>query len=176
MGNFYRFLLLSILLSLFVKNGSSFSASTKANMEATVRTYFQGVNQKNPAMIRSCFDETAFITDICGVNAAKRRVKASDLVQRCMDFVTAHPDCRVNFYYGPECGRTSDWVVVHWYETGNWTGTSCGIPPQNTPMTVEGQTRFHVDPQRMTIQELVVTRTFTEWEITLLEQTKPNYA
>jgi hypothetical protein len=31
-------------------------------------------------------------------------------------------------------------------------------------MAVEGQTRFRVDPERFEIKELVVTRTFTEWE------------
>jgi hypothetical protein len=35
-------------------------------------------------------------------------------------------------------------------------------------MAVEGQTRFRVDPVSLQIKELVVTRTFTEWETLLI--------
>ena len=69
---------------------------------------------------------------------------------------------------GPECGRSSDWVFAHWYETGTWSGTSCGVDPTHQPMAVEGQTRFRVDPVSLQIKELVVTRTFTEWETLLI--------
>jgi len=54
-------------------------------------------------------------------------------------------------------------VFAHWYETGTWSGESCGIPPQYTPLNVEGQTRFFVNDD-LKIADLVVTRTFTEWE------------
>ena len=87
-----------------------------------------------------------------------------------MDFLAAHPDCRVDFYYGPECGRNSNWVVAHWYETGTWSGTSCGLEPNHQPMAVEGQTRFLVHPESLQITQLVVTRTFTEWEKAFLEK------
>jgi len=112
-----------------------------------------------------------------------------------MEFVTAHPDCLVRFHYGPcaqrERERADDndsgsgsgndndgngsgndndgtWVVAHWYEIGNWSGDSCGIPAPDPPlaMAVEGQTRFRVveiggSPR---IERFVVTRTFTDWE------------
>ena len=156
-------------------------------MEATVRRYFQGVHNKDAAMIRSCFADTATIRDVCGLNAQERTVDADVLVERCMDFVTAHPDCAINFYYGPTCGRTpvssgdadkdnACWVVAHWYETGTWSGESCGIPPQHTPMACEGQTRFRVDPTEMKIVEFVVTRTFTEWEKAFQEKQQQQQA
>ena len=68
-----------------------------------------------------------------------------------------------NYTFRPECGRESSWVVAHWYETGTWTGESCGIKPTGAPMRVEGQTRFFVT-EDMKISDMVVTRTFTEWE------------
>jgi len=37
-------------------------------------------------------------------------------------------------------------------------------------MAVEGQTRFLVDTQSYKIKELVVTRTFTEWEEAFLKK------
>ena len=152
--------------------GDPISTDLALAMEATVLRYFEGVHTKDPAKIRSCFGETATIRDVCGINSSVRTVPASDLVDRCMDFVTAHPDCAIDFHYGPECGRTSSggWVVAHWYETGTWSGESCGIPPQHTPMAVEGQTRFRVDPSTLKIVEFVVTRTFTEWEMAFLEK------
>ena len=143
-------------------------------MEATVRRYFEGVHTKDPVKIKSCFGETATIRDVCGLNSSERTVPAQDLVDRCMDFVKAHPDCAIDFYYGPECGRTtsSGWVVAHWYETGTWSGESCGIAPRHIPMACEGQTRFLVDPADMKIKKFVVTRTFTEWEQALIEKQK----
>lgn len=71
-------------------------------MEETVRRYFQGVNDKDPEMIRSCFADEATLRDVCGINDSQRTVQAQDLVDRCMDFLTAHPDCVVKFHYGPE--------------------------------------------------------------------------
>ena len=168
---------------------SSTTRSVAEDMEATVRRYFNGVNEKDPDMIRSCFGETATIRDVCALNAADvdaigateaRTVEADVLVQRCMEFLKAHPDCLVRFHYGPECGRQGDWVVAHWYEVGTWMGTSEGIGPPDgkaLPMAVEGQTRFRVDPnQNFTIQEIVVTRTFTEWEKALLKKRKAEEA
>ncbi|EEC45391.1 predicted protein [Phaeodactylum tricornutum CCAP 1055/1] len=148
----------------------SWSSTSPNRMESLVRQYFEGVNQQDPEMIRRCFGETATIWDVCGINSSRRTVKAKDLVDRCMDFVTAHPDCVVKFHYGPECGRTSGWVVAHWYETGTWTGESCGLVPTNEHMAVEGQTRFLVDETELKIKEFVVTRTYTDWEKTLLEK------
>jgi len=165
---------------------------TCQRMEETVRRYFAGVNAKDPVMIRSCFGDTAIIRDVCGINDSQCTAKAQALVDRCMEFLAAHPDTSVAFHYvsdrarngdkpgklvsrhklvqGPECGRASDWVVAHWYETGTWSGTSCGIPPAFQPMSVEGQTRFLVNRNDWTIQEFVVTRTFTEWEKQVVAQ------
>jgi hypothetical protein len=167
------FITTASLLTIGVKAFSSSSfqkAETAQKMEAVVRRYFDGVNKKDPVQIRSCFDETATIRDVCGVSNTIRTVEAGALVDRCMEFVTAHPDCKVDFYYGPEKGRTSEWVVAHWFETGTWSGDSCGIPAVNKPMAVEGQTRFLVDRDALKITDMVVTRTFTEWEERLLEK------
>ena len=79
-----------------------------AKMEATVKRYFEGVNAKDPDMIRSCFEDIdatkkdptmATIRDVCALNTASRTVPVEDLVNRCMDFLTAHPDTVVDFYY-----------------------------------------------------------------------------
>jgi hypothetical protein len=88
-----------------------------------------------------------------------------------MDFLAAHPDTVVDFYYGPTCARSpeSNWVVAHWYETGTWSGASCGLEPTGKQMTVEGQTRFFVSNDNV-ITDMVVTRTFTEWEQTLMKK------
>jgi hypothetical protein len=163
------------LLTIGTRAFSSLSvqdAQTAQNMEAVVRRYFDGVNKQDPFQIRSCFGEMATIRDVCGVSntVAVQNVQASALVERRMEFVTAHPDTKVEFYYGPEKGRTSAWVVAHWFETGTWSGDSCGIPAANKPMAVEGQTRFLVDREALKITDMVVTRTFTEWEERLLEK------
>jgi hypothetical protein len=64
----------------------------------------------------------------------------------------------------PTCGRgNTRWVYAHWYEEGTWRGESLDIPPQNTPLKVEGQTRFLVGDD-LKISEMVVTRTFSDWE------------
>ena len=166
--------------------------SLEDELEATVLDYFQGVHDKNAARIRQCFDETCIIRDVCALtndhndNTNKnsqpipaKSMPADAMVQRCMEFVQAHPDVAVNFHIPPTCLRTTRqsedgtddkayWVFAHWYETGTWTGTSCGLTPSQQPMNCEGQTRFRLDPQTQKIQELVVTRTFTQWEKALL--------
>jgi hypothetical protein len=164
--------LLVVGTRVFSSSSTSFqNAQTAQNMEAVVRRYFDGVNKQDPVQIRSCFGETAIIRDVVsGVSNTARTVQASTLVERCMEFVTAHPDAKVHLYYGPEKGRTSAWVVAHWFETGTWSGDSGGIPAGNKPMAVEGQTRFLVDREALKITDLVVTRTFTEWEERLLEK------
>ncbi|CAB9502286.1 expressed unknown protein [Seminavis robusta] len=152
---------------------SAFSAPSAAAqataMEDVIRKYFDGVNKKDPEQIKSCFGDKATIRDVCGINDSKRDVVAQDLADRCMEFLTAHPDTKVNFHYGPECGRNSRWVVAHWYETGTWSGESCGLPPKNEPMQVEGQTRFYVN-EDLKIVDMVVTRTFTNWENAMLQK------
>jgi hypothetical protein len=154
------------------------NAQIAQQMEAVVRRYFDGVNNQDPVQIRSCFGETATIRDIYNgvshsdsmVGSTSSTLQAQALVDRRMEFVTAHPDAKVEFYYGPEKGRTSAWVVAHWFETGTWSGDSCGIPAPaaHKPMAVEGQTRFLVDREALKITAMVVTRTFTEWEERLL--------
>jgi hypothetical protein len=170
------FLTTASLMTVGARALSLFNNSNRhaQKMEAVVRRYFEGVNKKDPDQIRSCFGDSASIRDVCGVSYSNtaRTVEASALVDRCMEFVTAHPDVKVDFLYGPEKGRTSDWVVAHWYETGTWSGESCGIPAPatNRPMTVQGQTRFLVDRDILKITDIVVTRTFTEWEERMLEK------
>ncbi|GKY96236.1 hypothetical protein MPSEU_000583500 [Mayamaea pseudoterrestris] len=168
-----------------MSSSSTMDIAKLQQMEETVRRYFQGVNEKDPSMIASCFGDSAKIYDVCALRQDDQDKASSSngshgrgtlfpstaLVSRCMDFVAAHPDCCVNFYYGPECGRTAPhWVVAHWYETGTWSGSSCNLTPSHEPMAVEGQTRFLVNPETLHIEELVVTRTFTEWEKALLLQ------
>ena len=166
----FRLLALSFVCCGWV---SAFSTPTRDTnrMEAVVHQYFEGVNQKDPQLIRDCFDDITILWDVCSLRASfQRKVNSDDMVERCMDFVKAHPDCLVQFHYGPECGQRSDWVVAHWYETGTWSGDSCGISATNRPMVVEGQTRFLVDTESYKIKELVVTRTFTEWEEALMKK------
>lgn len=140
---------------------------TPAQRENVVRKYFDGVNNKDRDQIASCFSETAKITDVCSIiNASQTTVKPADLADRCMEFLAAHPDCVVDFHYGPKCGIDCNWVVAHWYETGHWTGDSRGIKATGKPMAVEGQTRFYVNDD-LKVTEFVVTRTFTEWEESL---------
>jgi len=146
--------------------------------EEVVRRYFDGVNKKDPVQLRSCFGDSATIRDVCGLDPTVRTVASELLVDRCMEFVTAHPDCLVQFHYGPNEERERNenrdqdgtWVVAHWYENGHWSQDSCGIEAPNPPlpMAVEGQTRFRVASQpgrdEPKIEEFVVTRTFAEWE------------
>lgn len=188
-------LLAAVALAVTISSTSAFSLSSSPRQMATrlsattepndsdtaaeevVRKYFDGVNRKDPEQLRSCFGETATIRDVCGLDATERTVQADVLVERCMEFVTAHPDCLVKFHYGPCEQRERDnmedgvWVVAHWYENGHWSEDSCGIqaPDPPLPMAVEGQTRFRVSPDpsdnnKPKIQQFVVTRTFTEWE------------
>jgi len=80
---------------------------------------------------------------------------------------------------GPECGRSSDWVVAHWFETDRHAaarGMSASrhndyeYAPLDFPITVEGQTRYRVCPETLKILEFVETRTFTAVESAFLEQ------
>eukprot|EP00531_Pseudo-nitzschia_arenysensis_P003698 CAMPEP_0116125236 /NCGR_PEP_ID=MMETSP0329-20121206/5703_1 /TAXON_ID=697910 /ORGANISM="Pseudo-nitzschia arenysensis, Strain B593" /LENGTH=501 /DNA_ID=CAMNT_0003619263 /DNA_START=166 /DNA_END=1671 /DNA_ORIENTATION=- len=163
--------------------GSTLANPSDTTAEQVVRRYFDGVNKKDPKQLRSCFGETATIRDVCGLDDTVRSVPSENLVDRCMEFVTAHPDCLVRFHYGPIEERKSDetsiddnengkWVVAHWYEVGHWSEDSCGIDAPNPPlpMAVEGQTRFRVVEDK--IQEFVVTRTFTEWENAMVTKRK----
>jgi hypothetical protein len=196
-------LLLTTTVSLLTIGARAFSASsassqtfqnaeTALKMEAVVRRYFDGVNNKDPVQIRSCFSEIATIRDVSTSGAVTNghlistdiiqsstgmvqiTAAVSALIERHMEFGTAHPDAKVEFSYGPEKGRTSPWVVAHWFQTGTWSGDSGGIPApaagaNRQPMAVEGQTRFLVDREALKITAMVVTRTFTEWEKLLLE-------
>jgi hypothetical protein len=82
------------------------SLATKVAMEETVRRYFMGVHERTlPRSVavsaRRRFGACSTNTDIS--------TKGSDLTDRCcMEFVLAHPDVKIDFHYGPECGRDSD--------------------------------------------------------------------
>lgn len=68
---------------------------TPEQREEVVFRYFDGVTRKNRDQIQSCFADEASITDICSLNASKRMVDSDLLADRCMEFLAAHPDCRV---------------------------------------------------------------------------------
>lgn len=71
----------------------------------------------------------------------------------------------------PTCGRgrNNNWVYAHWYEEGSWSGSSKGIEPDGSKLDVQGQTRFWVDDD-LKIKEIVITRTFSRWEESLLKR------
>ena len=81
--------------------GTTTANTSDTKAEEVVRRYFDGVNKKDPVQLRSCFGETATIRDVCGLDSSTRSVPSDNLVDRCMEFVTAHPDCLVRFHYGP---------------------------------------------------------------------------
>ncbi len=70
----------------------------------------------------------------------------------------------------PTCGRgrNNNWVHAHWYEEGTWSGNSQGIEADMSPLHVQGQTRFWVDDD-LKIREIVITRTFSRWEESLIK-------
>jgi len=147
--------------------------------ELVVRRYFEGVNETDFIKIRDCFATNAEselrIRDVCGINSNYRKVNVNDLVNRCREFLLAHPDCVVHFHYEPKLidNNNEKWVIAHWYETGTWSGKSCDIEPTFQPMACEGQTRFKINDDNL-IEELVVTRTFTDWEMLQQKQQTDN--
>jgi hypothetical protein len=139
--------------------------------EAVVRRYFEGVNKKDPKIMSSCFAEKVELRDMCGPsNGEPRMALSKDMADRCMEFLAAHPDCRVEFESPPICDRDGKWVWCHWVESGHWTGESRGVLPQNTVLDVGGHTRFllekHQDGSQKIVKQ-VVYRTFSEWEVSL---------
>lgn len=89
-----------IVLTLVVASAQALTLfGQKRRMESVVRKYFDGVNKKDAAQIQSCFGDEATICDVV-VSSTKKTVKSKILAERCMDFVTAHPDCLVEFHYG----------------------------------------------------------------------------
>lgn len=88
-----------------MKGGIGASAASPEQREEVVRRYFDGVNRKDSEQIKSCFADQASITDICSINASKRVVESDLLAQRCMEFLAAHPDCKV-------CNPNDDCVFV----------------------------------------------------------------
>lgn len=138
--------------------------------ETIVRRYFDGVNKKDQEMMASCFAEKVELRDMCGPSKGEPRYASSrDMADRCMEFLAAHPDCKVEFQHPPICDRDGKWVWCHWVESGHWTGESLGIAPQNTVLDVGGQTRFLLEQQQdngsLKIVKQVVYRTFSEWEL-----------
>ena len=59
-----------------------------------------------------------------------RTASASDMGDRVMEFVSAHPDSVVRFESEPRAERGSEgWVWAAWAETGTFCGESCGVKP-----------------------------------------------
>ena len=68
--------------------------------EQLVLRYFDGVNKKDREQISSCFPkEGARIRDVCGVSSMEKYVSQDVLADRCMDFLAAHPDTKVDFHF-----------------------------------------------------------------------------
>lgn len=89
-----------LVLAIVVASAHALSVvGQKSSMENVVRKYFDGVNKKDPVQIKSCFGEEATICDVV-VSNKKKTVQSQVLADRCMDFLTAHPDCKVDFHYG----------------------------------------------------------------------------
>lgn len=139
--------------------------------EKVVRRYFDGVNKTDPEMMASCFSEKVELRDMCGPSKGEpRHASSKGMADRCMEFLAAHPDCKVEFQHAPICDREGKWVWCHWVESGHWTGESLGIAPQNTVLDVGGHTRFLVERQQdgsLKIIKQVVYRTFCDWELSL---------
>jgi len=101
------FLALGIIFTTAIRYSNAFSLNspttsssttpTPEQREAIVRKYFDGVNKKDRDQIKSCFADEAEITDVCALNASKRLVDSNVLADRCMDFLKAHPDCKVGY-------------------------------------------------------------------------------
>ena len=141
--------------------------------EEVVARYFDGVNKKDPEMMSSCFAEKVELRDMCSptTKGEPRFASNNDMAVRCMEFLTAHPDCKVEFAEPPICDKDGKWVWCHWVESGHWTGESRGIKPGNTKLDVGGHTRFLLEKQECGNQKIVkqvVYRTFSEWELSLL--------
>mmetsp|Transcript_47417 Transcript_47417/g.143540 ORF Transcript_47417/g.143540 Transcript_47417/m.143540 type:complete len:422 (-) Transcript_47417:166-1431(-) len=139
--------------------------------EAVVRSYFDGVNKKDPNMMSSCFADKVELRDMCGPSKGKPRYASSkDMADRCMEFLAAHPDCKVEFEHPPMCDREGKWVWCHWVESGTWSGQSLGVTPNNTLLDVGGHTRFLLETQEDGSQKIikqVVYRTLSEWELSI---------
>jgi hypothetical protein len=175
----------NLIQKAFLKAGGG-----KKLREQVVARYFDGVDKQKCEQIVSCFNPSGTkIRDVCGVSNSERLATPEQLGDRCMEFLAAHPDCKVmfhhpyvdlifsslfsvlldvllthSFYFRPTCLRgKSRWVFANWYEEGTWSGKSDGIEPDGSPLDVEGQTRFLVNDD-LKITEMVVTRTFSEWE------------
>jgi len=119
----------------------------KKMREQVVRNYFDGVTEKNSEKIESCFAEESRIRDVCNLSGNSKLIRLVNpldltevskkqiftagvlfssllaLTKRCMEFLRAHPDAEVDYYYPPTCAKgESRWVFAHWFETGTWKG------------------------------------------------------
>jgi hypothetical protein len=68
--------------------------------EEVVERYFDGVLKQNRQQIVSCFNPSGTkIRDVCGVFSGERVATPDELGDRCMEFLAAHPDTKVMFYF-----------------------------------------------------------------------------
>jgi hypothetical protein len=68
--------------------------------EEAVARYFDGVDKQNCQQIVSCFNPSGTkIRDVCGVSNTERLATPQQLGDRCMEFLAAHPDCKVMFHH-----------------------------------------------------------------------------
>ena len=68
--------------------------------EEVVAKYFDGVDKQNREQIVTCFNPSGIkIRDVCGVSKSERLATPEQLGDRCMEFLAAHPDCKVMFHH-----------------------------------------------------------------------------
>jgi hypothetical protein len=85
----------NLIQKAFLKAGGG-----KKLREEAVARYFDGVDKQNREQIVSCFNPSGTkIRDVCGVSNSERLATPDQLGDRCMEFLAAHPDCKVMFHH-----------------------------------------------------------------------------
>jgi hypothetical protein len=85
----------NLIQKAFLKAGGG-----KKLREEAIARYFDGVDKQNREQIVSCFNPSGTkIRDVCGVSNSERFATPDQLGDRCMEFLAAHPDCKVMFHH-----------------------------------------------------------------------------